>query len=276
MKRILKSIYRIIPFKRALFSLLRVFWRPPKAVFQHLHFQGTFTVPIQAGSSFKLYHPGFQIENEIFWNGLTNGWERESINLWIKLCRDANTVIDIGANTGIYALTANAVNPSASVYAFEPHPLFFGLMQKNIAINAFTIKAYDKAVSDVDGIITIEDYSGQSKTIQIDAITLDTFLSTNDISTVDVIKIDVEHHEPQVLAGFVQHLGKLKPTLIIEILTPVVATAVSQAVAGLGYLYFNIDEKSGIRQTATVEVSDHFNYLICQPAVASKLGLISA
>lgn len=275
MKRLLKFLYAYIPLKKEFYSFLKIFWRPGQSVFKHLHFKGVFNVPVEAGKPFQLYHPGYQIENEIFWMGLTQGWERESIKLWINLCKKANTVIDIGANTGIYALVAKALNPSIQVYAFEPHPLFFGLMQRNIAINQFEIKAFAKAVSDMDGTITIDDYSGQSKSIQIEAVTLDSFLSESSINHIDVIKIDVEHHEPQVLAGFIKHLPQLKPTLIIEILTSEVALAVSNAVAGLGYLYFNIDEKSGIRQTIQVEVSDHYNYLICQPHVAHDLGLIS-
>jgi FkbM family methyltransferase len=274
MKRILKYIYRIIPFKRALFTLLKVFWRPSKSVFQHLHFQGAFTVLVEPGQSFTLYHPGNQIENEIFWRGLDQSWERDSIRIWKTLCAKANTILDIGANTGIYALVAKAVNPNIVAYAFEPHPMFFPMLQHNIRINQFNIQACPLAISDKTGLITIDDYAGEKPALQIEATTLDAFIIQHKITALDVIKIDVEKHEPQVLAGFAQHLPVFKPTLLIEILTTAVAQQVEKSVSGLGYLYFNINEKGSIRKTDHIEVSDHYNYLICQPAIAKVLGLI--
>jgi tRNA1(Val) A37 N6-methylase TrmN6 len=40
--------------------------------------------------------------------------------LWIKLCRQSETILDVGANTGVYALVAGAVNKKAKIFAFEP------------------------------------------------------------------------------------------------------------------------------------------------------------
>jgi hypothetical protein len=45
-------------------------------------------------------------------------------------------------------------------------------------------------------------------------------------------------------------------------------------ISDLGYLYFNINEKDGIKLVDHIEKSDVHNYLLCQPDVASKLGLL--
>jgi len=90
---------------------------------------------------------------------------------------------------------------------------------------------------------------------------------------IDLIKIDVEQHEPQVLAGFKQHLAAFKPTLLIEILTNSVAEQVYESVKDLGYLYYNIDETKGVRRTERLEKSDYYNYLLCSPETAQMLGL---
>ena len=62
--------------------------------------------------------------------------------------------------------------------------------------------------------------------------------------------------------------------MLIEILNNSVAEIVFGHVKELGYLYFNIDEKGFVRQTDRIEKSDYYNYLLCRPEIAKKIGLI--
>lgn len=274
MKKIIKAIYTIIPFKKGLFSALKTVWKPKESVFKHLHFKGRITVRVTPTKKFRIHHFGFWIENDIFWRGLGNGWEKESLKLWIKLCEDSKTIFDIGANTGVYSLVAKAVNPESNVYAFEPEAMFFDCLQKNIDLNNFDIHSYRKAISDLDGEVVIEDYSGKTESLKVECVTLDSFIKQNNITGIELIKIDVEKHEPQVLKGFSEYIKVFKPTLLIEILNAEIAETVLSAVNGLGYLYFNIDEKGSVRQTQKIEQSDYYNYLLCNESVANKLGLL--
>src|SRR6188768_328627 len=173
MKQILKTIYTLIPFKRELYGLLKIFWTPKESIYKHLHFKEPYTVRVDKNRKFKI-HNGNQIENEIFWEGLTGKWESESMKLWLQLCEFSNCIFDVGANTGVYALVAKTVNPKAAVYAFEPHPMFYTMLQRNVQLNNYDIKSYQKAVSNFDGNLSIEDYSGSSPSISVEAITLDT------------------------------------------------------------------------------------------------------
>ncbi len=61
------------------------------------------------------------------------------------------TVIDLGANIGFFALLyARQVGSTGKVYAFEPGPSSFALLQKNIAINNYkNVICINKAVADV-------------------------------------------------------------------------------------------------------------------------------
>lgn len=273
MKRIIKTIYGLLPFKKELYGVLKIFWSPKESIYKHLHFTEPYTVKIDKGREFKI-HNGNQIENEIFWEGLTGKWEKESIKLWLQLCEFSNCIFDIGANTGVYALVAKTINPDAKVYAFEPHPLFFEVLQKNIKLNNYEIKSYKNAVSNFDGKISIDDYSGNSPSISVEAISLDTFIERNKLERIDLLKIDVETHEPQVLEGFLKYLSQFKPTFLIEILNNDVAEFVYNVVSKYEYMYFNIDERNGIRQTERIEVSDYYNYLVCSKETADKLGLL--
>ena len=291
MKKLLKVIYKGLPFKREFYSLLKTVWKPQHSIYQHLYFTGVFTVPINEKKKFKIKHHGYEVENEIFWAGLTNGWEKESIRLWLKLCENAETIFDIGANTGIYSLMAKAVNPNAKVYAFEPVSRVFNKLKENIALNHFDIMPIEKAVSNSDGTAMIYDtasehtysvtvnknlISPETKTIEtnIDIVTLNSFIRQHDIKRTDLVKIDVETHEPEVLEGFSDYLFQFKPSILIEILNNEVGEKVNHIIQKLDYLYFNIDEKGGIRRVDKITKSDYYNYLLCSPGIAAQLGLI--
>src|SRR5438046_616164 len=107
--RFLKGGLKILPFKKSIFSSIKLFAIPPVKIRRELKFSGAFKVKVE-DNSFKLMnyaYKHFSLENDIFWLGL-KGWEPKSIELWIKLSRGSNTVLDIGANTGIYSLVSAA------------------------------------------------------------------------------------------------------------------------------------------------------------------------
>lgn len=275
MRRVLKAVYRLLPWKQQLFTIIRMLWTPPHTVYKHLHFNGEFEVQVRGHRTFRVQHEGNEIENELFWNGLFGGWERQSLRLWVVLCEQAEVILDIGANSGIYALVGKAVQPHATVLAMEPHPRFFAMLEQNRRLNGFDIRAYRAAASDCDGIVNLQDYSGIEQSMRFPAIRLSTLLAQNDIGRVNLIKIDVEGHELQVLDGLGSYLQDGRPTLLIEILSDTMAEAVQQRVEGLGYLYFNINEDSGIRRTNQLEKSDSYNCLLCTTTVAQRLGLLT-
>ncbi len=237
-------------------------------------------------------HYGFEIENEIFWRGLENGWEKVSVGLWIQLCDRSNIIFDIGANTGVYSLIAKAVNPDARVFAFEPVARVFDKLIKNCNLNKFDITCYQKAVSNFTGKAVIFDTGEDhilsvtvNKNLQspslavkesvIETVTLRQVVEENKLTKIDLMKIDVETHEPEVLEGFGEYLKGFRPTLLIEVLNDEVGARVGELTRGLGYLYFNIDENKGIRQVDKVAHSDYYNYLICSNEIAQQLKLVS-
>jgi FkbM family methyltransferase len=291
-KELVKRLYKLIPFKRELFLIVRSLVKPSERIYKHLHFQGAFKVRVDDSHAFLLKHYGYQIENEIFWEGLAGGWERVSFGLWIKLAAEAKVVFDVGANTGVYALIAKAMNPSAAVYAFEPMRRIYDKLQENNALNNFGIICVEKAASNRDGAAIVYDTKADhlisvtvGKNIHppevkveeatIEAVRLDNFISQTKLERLDLMKIDVETHEAEVLEGFGSYFERFRPTLLIEIVADEVGERVEELVKGKGYLYFNIDEVSGsIRREEHIRKSDYFNYLLCDDATAARLGLL--
>lgn len=290
MKKFFKSIYTILPFKKEVFTLLKSVWTPSESIYRHLHFKDAFTVKIDSTKKFKINHYGFELENVIFWSGLTEGWEKESIKLWIKLCEDSDVIVDIGANTGVYSLVAKTVKPNARVYAFEPVARVYKKLRENIQLNAFDIHTYEQAASNFNGTAMIYDtdsehtysvtvnknmYSSETTVIAstIETITLDSFIKNNQIEKIDLIKIDVETHEAEVLEGYSEFLSAHKPTMLIEILTDEIGKKIETLVKDLNYLYFNIDELGSVRHVTSLSKSDYYNYLFCTSEIADKLNL---
>ena len=293
LKTIVKRVYHLLPFKKPFFIVLKKVWSPPKRIYQHLYFTGKIKVKTLDDKAFQMYHYGFELENELFWRGIKNGWEQQSVQLWEKLCTMNKCIVDVGANTGIYALIAKTLQPKAQVFAFEPVKRVFEKLEANLKLNNYQdIVAVEKALSNADGEAIIYDQAEtdhtysvtvgkdlttaetQSIETTIDIIRLDTFIEQHQLEKVDLIKIDVETHEPEVLEGMGKYLKQMLPTLLIEVLNDEVAQKVQKLVEGLDYLYFDLDEKTVPKPIERIRKSSYYNLLICTPTVAQKLQLI--
>jgi FkbM family methyltransferase len=294
---ILKLFYRLIPFKKQIFMEIRKINLSHK-IYQHLAFKDKFRVKIEKNKSFLLNHYGFEVENEIFWKGITGSFEKISLDYWIRLSKKSQVILDIGANTGIYSLVAKTVNPQAHIYAFEPVQRVYHKLLENCSLNNYEIDCYEMAISNFDGEATIYDpgtehiYSvtvnknniGSSSVaipVKIKTQKVSTFIQKNHISKIDLIKIDVESHEPEVLEGIEEYLQLMKPTMIVEVWNDSIGKKIEKIVSNKNYLYFSIDELNQPILTEHIRVpldkicdrQPYVNYLICQPAVAIDLDL---
>jgi FkbM family methyltransferase len=288
LKPIVRKIYSGIPFKPAMFALVKRAATPPETLYRHLHFTGDFRVAVDREHAFLIRHYGFEVENELFWRGLFTGREGTALRIWVELARNASVIFDVGANSGVYALAAKAVNSKAAVFAFEPIRRVFEKLRVNDELNGFGIECLEVAASNEDGEAAIFDFQGEhsySSTFHrelfvnddlvpttVKTTRLDTLISEMSIERLDLMKIDVEGHEPEVLQGMGSYLDRFRPTMLLEVLTDEAGEKVKTAVAGLGYRYYHIDEDA----RTIIEVDDlvrrsYYNYLICTEAVANRV-----
>jgi len=286
-----RQIYQSIPFKKPVFELVRAMVRPPERLYRHLHFNGPFTVSIDEQHDFQMISYGALIENELFWAGFGKSWEATSLRAWAKLCRnERGTIIDIGANTGVYALAARSLAPRARVIAVEPVFRVAEKLRANASMNGGAITVLEIAISDHSGTMMLSDlpedhnYSasleGQgtgAASYPVEIRSLDDLLSSEWPAAVGPIKIDIERHEPAAIRGMTETLRRYRPPMLIEILDAKIGQEIESWLHGLGYDYFHIDEDKGLIPAAQLApLCDHnWNHLLCTPADFERAGLKS-
>lgn len=110
--------------------------------------------------------------------------------------------------------------------------------------------------------------------INVDTVTLSSFIQREKISRVDLIKIDVEEHENEVLEGFEPYITSMNPYFLIEIIGEQNAKKIQDLFSKVGYLFFLMDEINEPRKVNAIKDFEHHNYLICLPELAQEIGLI--
>jgi hypothetical protein len=88
--------------------------------------------------------------------------------------------------------------------------------------------------------------------VEITVARLEDMLQEHGFPSLDLIKIDVERHEPQALDGMGSILGRDRPTLLIEILDAEIGRLVEGRIQGLGYLIYRVNETSGATREQTL------------------------
>ena len=169
----------------------------------------------------KMYlDPGDSLDLSI--NGVYGELDTKIIRDNIK---EGDIVIDIGANIGYFTLIfAQLAGTTGKVFAFEPEPKNFELLQKNVKVNDYSNTINENyAVSDSNGNVSlflakngivghrISNFDINLNSILVKKITLDDyFTKLNLIDKINFVKIDVEGFEFGVLKGMTRIIEKSK------------------------------------------------------------------
>ncbi|PJZ45517.1 FkbM family methyltransferase [Leptospira brenneri] len=148
---------------------------------------------------------------------------------WIDSFSNDDVFWDIGANIGCYSLYA--ARNGIQVCAFEPSPVNFWLLSKNIGLNKFgNIVSYPFALSNENSIVRWDPNSSPgsadnqlSETKQatdptaIQVYSIDQLIAMNAAPFPTHIKIDVDGIEPLIVAGAINTLADNRlQSLMIE------------------------------------------------------------
>lgn len=122
---------------------------------------------------------------------------------------DVKTIVDVGANIGVFSLWASRFFPAKKIYAVEMEDSNYEQLLANITVNALeeTIIPVQAAIFSESGSVGIRRMGGlgfhmvnvQEKTHTVKALSLADFLSSTGIETIDLLKIDIEGGEKYLM-----------------------------------------------------------------------------
>jgi FkbM family methyltransferase len=281
--------------RNSLYNLIKFLKIPNDKFRNDLRFYGKFKLNYNE-VTFYMNSSGGSQENTIFWRGLKESDEPETIAIIYKLSSLIDTFIDVGANTGIYSLFVKAINPTSKVIAFEPSKTVLHELEKNIKLNKGDITLEKVALSNISGELTFYDTTTPNQTsaslsarmhqvnhsvdgllfpYQVRVETLDNYLTTNKINKVDLIKIDVELHEPEVFRGMTRTLKNLQPLLIFECLFQDIADQLQEVLDQNDYVYYHLEGGASFKlrkvDTLTGRLNKDWNYFSCHKSKAEAI-----
>ncbi len=208
------------------------------------------------------------IDFSIFIFGL---FEKETSQAIRRLVTNNSIIIDIGANIGAHTLPmAKLVGKKGKVYAIEPTKYAYSKLTKNLLIN----KSLSKRVQSDQIMLINNDGKGKVKDLYsswplsvrskdekrhsvhqgvlrsisgAEENTLDSYVSINNITSLDLIKLDVDGNELDVLSGANNILKNLRPVIIMELAPSQYDNQndflkVVDILMSAGYRYYSLDE----------------------------------
>jgi FkbM family methyltransferase len=194
----------------------------PKAA-DHCGFDVPFAIETRHGS-FQL-----RLSNAIeLWRAGTLYTKEPETVEWLDDTLDRESVLyDVGANIGIYSLYAAHAKPTVRAVSFEPDPLNFARLNKNIHLNGFSkrVLAYPVALSSQGGVTELNSSAfveGKAEhvvgrtggkrefdhRVGLIVVTLDSFLeNARFLPPPTHLKIDVDGLDMEVLKGAARSLA---------------------------------------------------------------------
>lgn len=147
---------------------------------------------------------------------------------------DKPVILDVGANRGNYARKIMSLRPDAILYAFEPHPATFSLLQQTAedcgfeAINCGMgaavglLHLYDRQEAEGSGTEHASVYRDvieglhrvSASEVKVGLSTVDSFVQERAFDRITLLKIDTEGHEYHVLQGAAETLANGSVELI--------------------------------------------------------------
>ncbi|MGH3392565.1 MAG: FkbM family methyltransferase [Actinomadura sp.] len=160
-------------------------------------------------------------------------YEEFEVGVFERLAAASTSILDVGANIGVYACTGAAcLPPEGRLIAFEPVPENLGYLRRNVEVNGLDdrVTVEPMAVGAAPGELTLHLSNEQSgkhsaaaanagesvSAVTVPMTSIDAYLAGNPAADPEIIKIDVEGYEGFALRGAAETLAG-RPTLLFEL-----------------------------------------------------------
>lgn len=158
------------------------------------------------------------------------GFEAEELDALLPRVPDDALVWDVGANIGIYTVLLASAARNGRVIAFEPVPDSHARLLANVDKNGLTnVAVHRVALSDGAGTVSMAVHAeahgcdqigpagDDEESIEVVTTTGDDFAARAGLGDPDVVKVDIEGHEPEFLAGAWETISRSRPLLLMEV-----------------------------------------------------------
>jgi len=142
--------------------------------------------------------------------------------------RGVESIIDIGANTGLFVLRAKQRWPNVRIVAFEPEPANYSALSETIKINRLQgVTSIQAAVNPEHGFVTLYRhprnigghstiYRHSNDSVQVACQTMLDALSLCPGGRCDLLKVDCEGAERAILSSLTPELASRVRTIVYE------------------------------------------------------------
>ncbi len=160
------------------------------------------------------------------------GMDFDLMTLTSFLVHPDDTVLDVGANIGFFGLACLSLMGTGTVHSFEPSPTTFEHLCRNVELNGRggQLHPHNYGLSDEDATITmatppiglsaghvIVDGGVILDKDHLETIEVKRLDNLHLVERCDLLKVDIEGHEPQFLRGAQGTIDRLAPACVMEV-----------------------------------------------------------
>jgi len=167
-------------------------------------------------------------------------FEPSELAFFQKYCRGNMTLVDIGANVGLYTVLAmHQLEATGRIVTFEPHPQTYAFLENNIAANQTTpeacprVDALNMAAAPERGQQELRlnpenrgdnrlyqgTYQGKLEdwdALPVEGRPVDDVLAELGIEEVNFVKIDIQGYEQKAISGFQKTLAHSQNVILMS------------------------------------------------------------
>lgn len=214
--------------------------------------------------------------------GLVGGYyEKAELIVYKALLNDANMIVDVGGNIGLYSVIGAKYMPrNGRVVAFEPIPNNVSLLKENLALNDVENKVTVEQIAIGDSVGKVELYISEksignhsasadnagknSVKMNINRTSLDKYFEKIEVKSIDILKIDIEGYDYYALKGALKVIKKHKPTLFVEFMPELIKNCMIKPVDYANLLFklydhcYVVDELKNTLHEVTQDSKEYF------------------
>lgn len=186
-----------------------------------------------------------------YWRGTS---DPEAIRWIDRFCRPGGVAWDLGAHFGLYTVgMAMRVGATGQVVSLEPEPAALARCRRHVDMNRLDwVRVFPMAASSANGSINLISAEGAGSTTSyvttapgagptLTSVRLDDLVTREHLRPPDFIKVDVENHGAEALAGARQVLASARPNILMSFHSEDELAGTKAVLAPLGYRVLNLD-----------------------------------